>query len=253
MLVDLIELCDELYDYKDISMNHSKISISGKSVVIQFLNETDANKAIEHKETYLTYENSQSHGLNQSTHEEIYYRITVVFTKTFRGVLSIPNDIKNFLLNSKLSDNFRKEGNFDTFKFKTQSDGKTILSVYLNNRESWIKLSKQDIVRGPKGYIRVLGHLSTTNDKELTHLWMGNLKDLTDGVPIIKALEFRDFHPIIASIAHNQKRDTSKGFGFIYMLKNEADQMLELDPPLMYEEDKIRFSTSVRISDLISC
>ena len=170
----------------------------------------------------------------------------------FRGVFSTPNEVKNFLLNSKLSDNFRKEGNFDSFKFKTQSDGKTILSIYLNNRESWVELSKQDIVRGPKGYIRILGHLSATNDKELTHLWMGNLKDLTDGFPIIRALEFRNFHPIIASVAHDQKRGTPKGFGFIYMTKEEAEQMSILDPPLMYEKEKIRFSTTIRASDLIS-
>jgi hypothetical protein len=252
MAVDLIELCDELFDYGDISINHSKISMSGKSVVIQFINESDAEKAVGHKGTYLTYENVQSHAFKQSSYEDTYYRVTAIFTKTFRGVFSTPNEVKNFLLNTKLSDNFRKEGNFDSFKFKTQADGKTILSIYLNNRESWIELSKQDIVRGPKGYIRVLGHLSATNDKNLTHLWMGNLKDLTDGVPIIRALEFRKYHPVIASIAHDQKRGIPKGFGFIYMTKDEAEQMLKLDPPLMYEKEKIKFSATVRASDLIS-
>jgi hypothetical protein len=44
---------------------------------------------------------------------------------------------------------------------------------------------------------------------------MKNLKNLIKEDSIFKALENRSFHPTLATVAQNQKRETSKSFSFL--------------------------------------
>ena len=75
---------------------------------------------------------------------------------------------------------------------------------------------------------------------------MGNLKDIPSGEPIIKALQSRQLKPIMAFVVHEQQKGTPKGFGFIYVNKEEASEILNLSPPLKYHDTEIKFSSSIR-------
>ena len=148
-------------------------------------------------------------------------------------------------MSSNLSTNFKQEKTIDSIKFKSQNNT-WIVSIYLNNLDNWIELSKKSIVRGTGGYIQVLGHLSATNDRSLSHLWMGNLQDIPSGEPIIKSIQARGLNPIMAFVAHEQKKGTPKGFGFIYVKREEANEIINLAPPLIYRGKQIKISDSIR-------